>query len=780
MPDVRTLIEATGTVQGIGFRPAVARLAAASSLTGWIRNLSGSVRISLEGDASTVDRVIRALPSNVPSGARIDSLRIIESRPLASSERAPSFSIEESDAASPTEIVIPPDLAICHDCLREICDPRNRRYGHPFTTCTACGPRYTIVNSTPYDRARTTMAAFPMCHRCRQEYDNPSDRRFHAETIACPECGPNLWIEDANGRRIDATPFAHARKAVAAGAIVAVRGIGGFLLAADACNRDAIRVLRERKRRPHKPLAVMARNADVIRRVCRMSPEAESLLNAPEAPIVILEPDDAADPSLLAVDLLGPDVRTVGVMLPTSPLHELLLNPLPGDPVPAFDWMVMTSGNARSEPICISNDEARTRLRGIADLFLMHNREINLRNDDSVCVFQSSGPQVWRRARGYAPHPVRLPVPAGKNILAAGAELKNTICLGYGTQAVLSPHIGDLETPEAVDAHARALDEIPRFLKRVPELVAVDLHPDMNATLAGRRVAAHHGVPVIAVQHHVAHAAACLAEHGLSSGLVLAFDGTGLGPDGAVWGAELIHIAPPEWERLATFAPVPLPGGDAAVREPARQLAARWIAADAIISSSHRRRLGLSDGAVAAIEQQCRRGFNAPMTHAAGRVFDSFASALGLAPASVTYEGQAAVRLEAAARSAGETPPEVFPFEAREDHGMLLIDWSETFRRLADALPPQDAVPRMALAAHHAIARAAEAMVLYGLERAPARAVGISGGVFMNRLLTKMLTESLRARGIDVLVHSAVPPNDGCIALGQVVIAAAGMNCEGV
>ena len=772
---IRTF-DLTGIVQGVGLRPTLYLRAQEYGLGGWVQNRSGYVRLRLEGEACDVEAFVSRLPQLLPPHARLDALSEVASDVLPEGEGADDFRILPSAFSERPSVVIPADLALCGDCRSELLDPCNRRYGYAFTTCTRCGPRYTVVDSMPYDRERTSLAAFPLCRSCRAEYEDVRDRRFHAESIACPACGPRLKLEDAAGREVAGDPVRESRAALARGDVVAVRGIGGYLLAADAFGREPLARLRSRKRRPHKPFAVMAPDLAAVRRYCAVPPEAEALLTSPEAPIVILDVrPEAVAAGRLPLDLLSPDTATLGVMLPTSPLHLLLAVPLPGDPVPAFDLLVMTSGNRGGEPICLDDIEAHDRLAGIADLFLSHNREILLRADDSVAVLQRGAPQVWRRARGYAPNAVLLARPLDRRVLAMGAELKNAIAVGSGDRVVLSPHVGDLETPEAVDGLERVARLLPRFLACRPERVAVDLHPDMQATRMGRRLAQELGVPVVEVQHHHAHAAAALAEHGLDEGLALVMDGTGFGTDGTIWGAELLAVRPDGCQRLATFAPVPLPGGDAAVRRPARQVIARWAAAGVEPSPQMLRRLGVSDEEAAVWRQQCRQGLNAPLSHAAGRLFDSCSALLGIAPADATYEGQPAVRLEAAARrAAGEGCCGALPFSITEAQGRLCVDWSEAFVRLADARVTAGREDEWALAAHRAIAEAALKMVDFGVRQVPCDVIALSGGVFMNRLLNELLVPRLETLGLRVVDHRRIPPNDGCIALGQAVVAGRG------
>jgi hydrogenase maturation protein HypF len=762
---IRAVYELKGTVQAVGFRPTLHRLATGCGLGGSVQNRSGVVRLCLEGPASDVDSFVRDLPSHLPAPALIESCAELERCDLPAGGAA-SFVILPSEASGGTGVLIPPDLAVCPACAAEVFDRADRRYGYAFTTCTLCGPRYTVLNAMPYDRARTTLSAFPVCPDCRREYDDPANRRFHAETIACSACGPRLWLEDSAGQTQPGDPLRAARKALADGAIVAVRGIGGFLLAADATNRAALQRLRERKRRPHKPFAVMAPDLATARRYCTVSDPIAAMLQSPQAPIAILDVPDGAR-GLLPLDVLTPDTQTLGVMLPTSPLHLLLARPLSGDPVSAFDLLVMTSGNRRGEPICLTNAEARARLAGIANYYLLHDREINLRNDDSVCAPARDGWQVWRRSRGFAPDAVALPRRLPRSVLAMGAGLKNAVAFGYEDRAVLSPHIGDLDTPESVEGLRKVAEALPRFLGRRPESVAVDMHPDLQSSLVGREIATAKGIPVIEVQHHHAHALACLAENGRESGLALVFDGTGYGTDGTIWGAELLDVNGGTFRRLAAFAPVPLPGGDEAIRRPARQLIGRLRQAGVEPSPGQLAQLGVTADELTAWSLQCDHRVNCPLTRGAGRLFDCMAARIGIAPAFVTYDGQAAIRLEAAARRGSGTGVAELPYASRTVDGMLEIDWALAFQEA-----PQGSVEELALAFHNAVARAATEMVAFGLQATGGSSIALSGGVFMNRVLTDLLTRRLEEAGIAVLTHHRTSPNDGAIALGQVVAAA--------
>lgn len=767
----RDVFEIRGIIQGIGFRPAIYRLASELNLGGSVQNKTNSVYLTLEGSAEQLDSFRKLLPEYLPPHAQITEFEHLEH--LKTESPSSTFRIIASNEEGISNIQIPADLAICPDCREEVLDKNSHRYCYPFTTCTNCGPRYTVVNKMPYDRVRTTLKDFPLCDFCKREYQNKNDRRFHAETIACPKCGPQLRLCNSEGTSFPGDPIMTARSMIEKGKIIAVRGIGGFLLAADAMNRETLRELRERKARPDKPFAVMASSINEVKQYCHVSDIEEAMLTTSQAPIVILHArqETTAENSTppLPLDLISPDTQTLGVMLPTSPLHLLLSIPTGDDPVENFPLLVMTSGNHRGEPIAIDNDEALLRLYGIADAFLLHDREINLRCDDSLCIEQTCGPQVWRRSRGYAPRSLPLHNRLKEPILAMGAELKNTIAIGFGNQLVLSPHIGDLETPEALDALEEATNIFPDFLQQKPSIIAVDMHPDMQSTRLGKKIADSAGIPLVKVQHHHAHGLSCLLEHKKDSGLALVFDGTGLGTDGSIWGAELLDINPEGFKRLATFASAPLPGGDQAVWHPARQLLARWVKTGICITPDMQDRLGATDEEIAAWTLQTRKGINAPVSHAAGRLFDAFSSAIGVAPQNVTYEGQAAIRLEAAAQTYTGKKPAPLPFDIIEDDDLLTVNWNPLFEQLATEPVEKCNIGQMAHAFHHTLALAARRMVECAFSLTEERTVALSGGVFMNRILTAKVIKSLTAIGAEVLVHRDIPPNDGGIAAGQVL-----------
>jgi len=794
----RKIFEIEGIVQGVGFRPAIYCFAVDSGLGGWIRNCSGKVLLCIEGKGKRIDTFIEALPAKLPLHARIDNIQFVS---CASISIISEFRILESERDSDFKASIPADIAICADCEKEIINSLDRRYKYPFTTCVNCGPRYTVINAMPYDRCRTTLVNFPLCLGCEKEYGDPKNRRFHAESIACSVCGPRLFLLDSDGNESKCDdPLNMTIDEIVNGKIVAIRGIGGFLLAINAFNRKAIHCLRKRKTRPHKPFAVMAKDMSIVRKYCNVNEVETKALKSFSAPIVILDVKNGIDN--LPIDLLSPDTNTLGVMLPYSPLHKLLFYKT------GLDLLVMTSGNKGGEPICIKNEEAFERLNNIADYILCHNREINLRNDDSLCTMQDGNMQIWRRARGFAPEPMKTNFRFKRTVLCMGAELKNCIALAYDHEIVVSPHIGDLETPEAVDSLKLVVKCFPDFLKKRTEIIAVDLHPDMHSTRLGLELAKKMDIPIVKVQHHHAHAASCMAEHGVKKALALVFDGTGLGTDGAIWGAEALYIKGGDFSRLATFKPVPLPGGDTAVYYPARQLVARFHAAGIKMTEKMLANYGMTAEEYKIWRIQCDRGINAPLTHAAGRLFDAFSIWLGLSSLTrqepidfskldrkpclqsnhnpfcnkdrfaYTYEGQGAIRLEAEAKRALNKglKPLSLPFNVIEKNKMLYIDWDGLFLFLSDENKKilngdkHQVISTMALSFHKTVVAAAIKMLDYSLSKITTENIVLSGGVFMNKILTDFLVEEIKNKGLNVYIHREIPPNDGGISLGQAVI----------
>ncbi|MCL6621877.1 MAG: carbamoyltransferase HypF [Syntrophobacterales bacterium] len=758
VPRVRRRLEVRGLVQGVGFRPFVYRLAREERLTGWVRNTSQGVELEVEGEPAAVAGFMARLRAELPPLARLDEVRLTE-LPL---EWDGAFVIRESHGAGDTEPVIPPDAGLCRECAREVLDPTNRRFRYPFTNCTHCGPRFTIIRQVPYDRDRTTMAAFAMCPDCRREYEDPGDRRFHAEPTACPVCGPRAWVEQG-GRELPGDAVEVAAALLKTGRIVAVKGLGGFHLACDARNREAVRLLRARKGRRDKPFAVMVRDLAEARRVAYLDDQAVALLLSPARPIVLVPAREDAD---LAPEV-APGHRLVGLLLPYTPLHLLLLQAAP----PA---LVMTSGNLSEEPLVADNAAARMKLASLADAFLCHDREIEVPCDDSVVRVIPGGMIPIRRARGYVPQPLALPVAAPQEILGVGAEQKSTFCLAWGDKALLSQHLGDLDSPETYDYFRRAVRHLAALSRRRPMVAAHDLHPDYLSSRYARELS---GVRLIGVQHHHAHLAACLAENGVTGpALGLALDGTGFGPDGTVWGGELLVADLASFTRLGHLAWVRLPGGEAAIRRPARMAAAYLWAAYGEGFQERLAALGLSFEALERrlLERQLAAGWQSPLTSSAGRLFDAAAAALGICRVR-TYEGQPAIALEMAA-APGEDP--VYPFPVAAGGGKLLLDGPALFRAaVEDALAgtvPARVAGRFLASFSAGLAEA----LLHARERTGLSRVALSGGVFQNALVVQSLSARLAAAGFEVLTHHLTPPNDACISLGQVAVAAARLKGE--
>jgi hydrogenase maturation protein HypF len=746
-------IEITGVVQGVGFRPFVHRLAMLYGLAGWVRNVAGTVEIHVEGDARQLGEFETALRNEAPPVARIDSMRGEASIPLG----AEDFRITASADADGNRPV-PPDVAICVRCEAELRDPDGRRYHHPFITCTDCGPRYTVIDSLPYDRVRTSMAVFPMCDACRAEYETPADRRHHAETIACNACGPRVWLEGSDGVMLSSGCAAihDAASLIADGQIAAIRGVGGFHLACDATSDATVRRLRHRKHRDAKPLALMLGTLDQAREIAMVSSAEAKLLLGPEHPIVLVPRRVESR----VAESVAPGLDWIGVMLPYTPLHHLLLDAVRSP-------LVMTSGNLTDEPIAIGNDEARSRLAGIADFFLLHDREILSRVDDSVVRFEDGAPLLMRRSRGYAPLPLRIPVASPEPLVAVGPHLKNTFTLVRGEVAYVSPHIGDLEGVESV-AHFHATLERYRELFRIePRVVVRDLHPGYLST----RIAAELGLDrEIAVQHHHAHVAAVMAEHGITERVVgVALDGTGYGDDGQVWGAEVLVADLLGYERKAHLAYAPLPGGDAAAREPWR-VAAGYASLDPVAGPAFALAFeGITDEHRAIVARQIERRLNSPMASSMGRLFDAAAAVLGVRRG-MSYEGQAAMELESLA---GSTRAEPLEMPMREQAGVLLLHPLPLLAALGQRRQRGEDIRTLAARFHasvvDAIARVAERVA----EAEDIRTVALSGGSFQNARLLTGVRRRLEHAGLRVLIPRALGPNDGAISYGQAAVAAA-------
>ncbi len=799
----RLRLNIAGRVQGVGFRPFVYRLAFDGELTGLVGNSSAGVVVEAQGDAEKVEVFLASLQNDLPPLAEITTLRV-EEIPVLEGESG--FSIAASEGGGGHNVLISPDVAVCADCLADMADTKGRRHDYAFTNCTNCGPRFTITKSIPYDRAVTSMACFEMCPACLAEYRDPLNRRFHAQPNACPVCGPGLLfvgpesvsdfctrsclqIEDFDSRAMES-----AVEALAAGKILAVKGLGGFHLACDAFDEAAVAELRRRKNRPHKPLAVMVKDMETARSIALIDARAEHWLTSRQAPITLCPVRDGGLPYAIS-----PDSRLVGLMLPYTPLHHVLLGFFAesvGADRPAA--LVMTSGNAGGDPICLGNREALDRLGDLADAFLLHNRDILTRIDDSVVMPSSSSssssssdttgePDIfYRRARGYVPGPIRIANEKARlpSIMGLGAELKATICLNRGNEAFVSQHTGDLQNAAVYGFYREAADYLSMLLQTRPEICVCDSHPDYLST----RYAEESGLPVLRLQHHFAHAFSVLGENwGIVFGegmparlenrpaLVLALDGTGLGDDGTIWGGELLMINPAtlEMRRMGRLSLFDLPGGEAAIREP-------WRIAEGLLAGIGEEALMAARGQI--IRQMVARGVNCPKTSSCGRLFDAVSALLGLCD-EITYEGQAAIRLEncacavAAPASGGLTGGviknifvDISPYEVRlrENGSLLELSSQDLFAAVLEDLRVGTPVPLVAARFHLSLARGFAAMAASRAKACGAEVVGLSGGVMQNATLLRLLMAELEGAGLIPLTHKVLPPNDGCISFGQV------------
>jgi hydrogenase maturation protein HypF len=746
-------IQVRGTVQGVGFRPWIYRVACEEGVRGRVRNDSHGVTIDAFGDAAALEAFLQRLSREAPPAA---CLRQVHDEPIPP-EPVHGFAIVPSEGKGSRRVSIPPDLATCPECLRETADPADRRHGYPFTNCTHCGPRYTIARDVPYDRPATTMAGFAMCADCRHEYEDPGDRRFHAQPIACPACGPQARLLGASGEPVGSAADALAATAAALreGRVVAVKGLGGYHLACDATSSGAVRRLRERKRRDEKPFAVMVGSLESARSVASLAPAEERLLASVERPVVLARkrPGNGLAPEV------APGNPLVGLLLAYTPLHHLLLEA-------ARRPLVMTSGNLSEEPMAARDDEALARLRGIADLFLSHDREIENRCDDSVARVVAGRPTVFRRSRGYVPRPLALRRPVRRPLLACGAHLKNTFCLVAGDEAWLGPHIGDLDNLEATRAFEEQVERLQRFLGIRPEVVAHDLHPDYAST---RYALARPEATKVAVQHHHAHVASTMGEHGLDGPVLgLAWDGTGYGADGTAWGGELLLVRDGSFERLATLRPLRLAGSDEAIRQVWRIALAALD--DAFGGAPPLDRLPLFESVsardVAVVRQMLAKGLRAPLAHGAGRYFDAL-GALGLGKPRATYEGQVALEWNLAAEEAERRS---YPFDLAEQGGLVHADLRPIVRSAAGDLARGVPPPRVSARFHEAMADVAAALVRKAAREHGRMPVVLTGGCFQNARLAEGVLRRLH-EDFDVRLHGEVPPGDGGIALGQALVA---------
>ncbi len=749
-------IHITGIVQGVGFRPFVYQLAHQHHLTGWVQNTSAGVVIQVEGAADCLSAFLTALQTIPPPRAVVHQIHVTDCEP----ENLTTFAIRHSAEIAGEAQPVAADMALCADCRREFHDPQNARYHYPFINCTNCGPRYTIIQAMPYDRPATTMAAFPMCGACAAEYHDPMNRRFHAQPTACAVCGPRVWLVE-NCRGVvcdppknsfeDENAIQTARQLLREGWILAIKGLGGFHLACDATHTEAVQKLRTRKHRPDKPLAVMMANLAQIQQYCGVNDAESALLTSPTSPIVLLQKRDDGLPLAEAV---APRQKHLGVMLPYTPLHDLIFEQ---DMPP----LVMTSGNRAGEPIVTDNHDALTALGEIADAFLLHNREIHQRVDDSVVRVVADTPLILRRSRGYAPAPLDLPR-AVPPILAVGAELKNTFCLAHQHLAFLSPHLGDLGDYQTLQAFESTIAHFEKLFRISPQVLAHDLHPDYFSTRYALRRAEH--LPCVAVQHHHAHLAACLADNhhaGDTPVIGVCFDGTGYGTDGTIWGGEFLIADYAGFERAAHLTPMPLPGGDAATKHPHRIAAAYLLAGGLTDALSFLQ--GGNETDYRLLEQQMARGINTPYTSSMGRLFDAVAALLGIC-SHTSYEGQAAIELEAVTDARAE---EIYPFEG---HPAVVLGAILAEKRAGVATSV------LAGRFHHTIAH----WILTTCQRLSQdyalNEVALSGGVFQNVTLLSKTVFLLESAGFRVYTHRQLPPNDGGLALGQAMVAAANLN----
>lgn len=747
----RLRVTIRGAVQGVGFRPFVYRLAKELNLKGWVNNSPQGVFIEVEGATDKLKQFLLRLPEEKPARSSIHSLESSVLDPVEFID----FEIKESEVDGEKTTVVLPDIATCSDCMSEVMDPVDRRYQYPFTNCTNCGPRFSIIEALPYDRANTTMKAFEMCDECRAEYEDPADRRFHAQPNACPKCGPHIELWDSEGNVISKfhEALVAAAQAIRDGKIVALKGLGGFHLMVDAGNDLAVNELRRRKRREEKPFAVMFPSLAAIQAACETTEIECRLLTSPESPIVLVRKDPKASSGLSA--FISPGNPYIGAMVPYTPLHYLLMKEL-GFPI------VATSGNLSDEPICIDQTEALKRLKDVADLFLVHDRPIARHVDDSIVRVVMDRPIVVRRARGFAP----LPVPLGKNvppIIAVGAHLKNAIALSAGTNAFISQHIGDLETPEALGAFRDVIESFEKLYEVSPSVIACDAHPDYLST----KFANNTRLSRISVQHHYAHVLSCMAENEIEPpALGIAWDGTGYGTDGTIWGGEFLHINDHSFNRMAHLRTFRLPGGDAAVREPRRS--AIGLLFEVFGERVFDRHdlfpvVSFMPAELKTLRRMLEGGLNAPKTSSAGRLFDAVASIMGLRE-KIRYEGQAAMELE---HLADGDELGLYEFELAAGTP-LVIDWEPMFHGIISDTSDGISASRIAAKFHNTLVEMMVRMAIVANETS----VALSGGCFQNKYLTEKAISRLRESGFNVYWHQRVPTNDGGIALGQTVAAA--------
>ena len=757
----RIRIDVNGVVQGVGFRPFVYRLAHRYKLSGWVQNTSGNVAIEVQGRQSDLEGFITALKSEAPPVSRIQGIDLA-TIPLTEES---GFKIIESKAREGAYQPLSADIATCSECLKEIFDPADRRHLYPFTNCTNCGPRFTIIKDIPYDRPLTTMNKFKMCPECQAEYDDPLNRRFHAQPNACPDCGPKLQLADNNGSPVECHDvLKKAAQLLIEGNIIAVKGLGGFQLACDATDQHTVQTLRERKRRPGKPFALMMCCLKQIEKYCLVSPEEAKLLCSAQAPIVLLK--KRADNEEIAINV-AENNQYSGVMLPPTPLHHILLRHVARP-------LVMTSGNLSEEPICRDNDEALERLKGIADYFIMHNRDVYSRYDDSVFLVERNTERTVRRARGYAPSPILLPFDT-RQILACGAEEKNTFCLTRDNHAFLSQHIGDMDNAETLEHFKNTIDLYKHLFRIKPEVIACDLHPEYRATKYALQYAAENNLKTVGVQHHQAHIAACMAENNIQSEVIgVSFDGTGYGADGNLWGGEFLLCDFKGFKRMAHLEYIPMPGGAAAIRKPYRMaLSYIYTLLETQTPLDKLPVLGrIPQAELDTIKKQLDLKLNCPLTSSAGRLFDAVSAICGIC-GEAAYEAQAAIELEMAAPdNINDTLMQgVYPFAVVENSGISVIRLENLIKCIIQDVGKNTAVQIIAARFHNSMAEIITGTCKSISQKTGIKTVVLSGGVFQNRLLLNLAIDRLEGEGFTVITHKAVPCNDGGLALGQAVIA---------
>ena len=747
----RQKIIVEGIVQGVGFRPFIYQLAVRFALAGSVCNDTRGVTIEVEGEADVLSRFLVAIQNEKPPLAVIQSVDV-EALPL---KGCTGFTILQSAADETRRAQISPDTYVCDDCLKELFDTADRRYRYPFINCTNCGPRYTIVTGIPYDRPLTTMADFPLCAACQDEYHDPTSRRFHAQPIACPECGPELQLLDAKAQAVIVQdPLTETIHRLKAGQIVAIKGLGGYHLVVDAANPAAVTELRRRKQRDEKPFALMARSLSVVEKLALVGDEEARLLQGVERPIVLLQ--KRAEHKL--AENIAPDNRYFGVMLPYTPLHHLLLQE-------TFEVLVMTSANLSDEPIAFEDHEACQRLNRIADAFLIHNRRIHTRTDDSIARVMADRPLLLRRSRGFVPRAIALPHEA-PSILAVGAELKNTLCLTRGDRAFLSQHVGDLKNLEVYDSFRQTIAHLQSILEVQPEKVAHDLHPDYYST---RYALEESGLEPVAIQHHHAHLASCLAEHGVEDPVIgIILDGIGYGADGNIWGGEFLVGDLSRYERVGHFRYQAMPGGDLATKEPWRMALSYLLSVYGEIPDGLKVFDVIPDKELHLVEQATLKGVNAPLTSSCGRLFDGVAGLLGLRQRA-SFEGQAAMQLE---MIADPSQTRAYPYQFTADEGRMIFDPLPMITAIMTDLSDGRPVAEIAGSFHFSLALMIEEVCVQIRQETGLARVVLSGGVFQNCLLTTMSLARLNSAGFEVLTHSLVPPNDGGLALGQAAAAA--------